>query len=62
MRKAMKRYSRKHLGQALTIQSYYEIAIAISYRFIGEQDTFIKDFDGVDEGGLDEGKREQGVG
>jgi hypothetical protein len=58
----MKRYSREHLGQTLTIQSYCEIAIAISYRFIGEQDVFIKDFDRIDEGRLDEGKGEQGVG
>jgi hypothetical protein len=62
MREAMKRYSRKHLGQTLTIQSYREITITISYRFIGEQDVFIKDFDRIDEGGLDEGKGEQGVG
>jgi hypothetical protein len=50
----MKRYSREYLGQTLMIQSYYKIAIVISYRFIGEQDVFIKDFDGIDEGGLDE--------
>lgn len=62
MREAMKRYSREHLGQTLTIQSYREIAIAISRRFIGEQDAFMKDFDGIDEGGLDEGEGEQGVG
>lgn len=61
MREAMKRYSREHLGQTLTIQSYREIAIAISRRFIGEQDAFMKDFDGIDEGGLDEGEGEQGV-
>ena len=46
----------------MTIQSYRKIAIAISRRFIGEQDTFINDFDGIDEGGLDEGEGEQGVG
>jgi hypothetical protein len=34
----------------------------ISYRFISEQDTFMKDFDRIDEGRLDEGKGEQGVG
>jgi hypothetical protein len=62
MQEAMKRYSREHLGQTLTIQSYREIAIAISRRFIGKQDAFIKDFDGIDEGGLDEGEGEQGVG
>lgn len=62
MREAMKRYSREHLGQTLTIQSYREIAIAISRRFIGEQDAFMKDFDGIDEGGLDEGEGEHGVG
>jgi superfamily II DNA helicase RecQ len=62
MREAMKRYSREHLGQTLTIQSYREIAIAISRRFIGEQDAFMNDFDGIDEGGLDEGEGEQGVG
>lgn len=62
MREAMKRYSREHLGQTLTIQSYREIAIAISRRFIGEQDAFMKDFDGIDEGGLDEGEGAQGVG
>jgi hypothetical protein len=62
MQEAMKRYSREHLGQILTIQSYCEITIAISYRFISEQDAFMKDFDGIDEGGLDEGEEEQGVG
>jgi hypothetical protein len=62
MREAIKRYSREHLGQILIIQSYCEIAIAISCRFVSEQDAFIKDFDGVDEGGLDEGEGEQGVG
>jgi hypothetical protein len=46
----------------LTIQSYCEIAIAISRRFISKQDVFIKDFDRIDEGRLDEGEGEQGVG
>jgi hypothetical protein len=62
MREAMKRYSREHLGQTLTIQSYRKVAIAISRRFVGEQDAFMEDFDGIDEGGLDEGEGEQGVG
>jgi hypothetical protein len=58
MQEAMKRYSREHLGQILTIQSYCEITIAISYRFISEQDAFMKDFDRIDEGGLDKGEEE----
>lgn len=57
----MKRYSREHLGQTLIIQLYCEIAIAISRRFISEQDTFMNDFDRIDKGRLDEGEGEQGV-
>ena len=60
MREALKRCSREHLGETLTIAAYREIAIAISRQFLRECDAFAEDYDRVDEEGL--GESEGGVG
>jgi superfamily II DNA helicase RecQ len=60
MREALKRCSREHLGETLTIAAYREIAIAISRRFLRECDAFADDHDRVDDEGSGDG--EGGVG
>ena len=60
MRETLKRYSREHLGEVLTIAAYREIAIAISRRFMRDCDAFMADQDGIDEEGAGDG--EQSVG
>jgi hypothetical protein len=60
MREVLKRYSREHLGETLTIAVYREIAIAISRKFLREYDAFKDDYDYDDDEGVGDG--EQGVG
>lgn len=60
MREVLKRYSREHLGETLTIAAYREVAIAISRKFLRECDAFKDDHDHDDDEGVDDGER--GVG
>ena len=56
----LKRYSREHLSETLTIAVYREIAIAILRKFLREYNIFKDDYNYDDDEGVDDG--EQGVG
>jgi RecQ family ATP-dependent DNA helicase len=60
MREALKRYSRLHLGQSITIAAYREIAIAISRMFLSKGHQFEPDHDNVDEEAGEDGEASVG--
>ncbi|KAK3613862.1 hypothetical protein LTR56_027628 [Elasticomyces elasticus] len=56
LREGLKRYSRLYLGEALTIASYREVAIAISRQYMGRESAFVTDLDQIGEEGGEDGE------